>query len=580
MSTPIPALAKRGLHPVLYPAMDTLKHILIRGAADGPDKIIFQYKEAGAWRRMTYAEFLAWVRDVAELLAALGVAPGVRVAICAENSIHWPALYFAAVGLGAVVVPVDAKLKQQETTHILRDAACSVLLTTARLYPLVQDVGRLLPGLRHVVLLEGSRILPVESRSAAYHDFDSSLADAVRNADDADRAYDRHHPQPADVASLIYTSGTTGRQKGAMLTHANFTANVASCQKAFHILPNENFLLILPLHHAFAFTGNLLLPMACGSCISLVESLRTVGENIREISPSAFIGVPLLVEKMYQRILAGLRKRRLVYALFRLGLRGPVRRRIRRALGGRLRIVITGGAPCDPEVLHGFRQLGLDILEGYGLTETAPVVSLNPASRPKPGSIGLPLDGVEVRLHEVNEQGVGELQVRGPNVMLGYYNNPAATEEAFMDGWFRTGDLARRDEDGYLYIAGRKKSMIVNREGKNIYPEEVEVQALRSPYLLEALVLGYREPSDGPGERVGIVVVPNQDALDEEALRRGEPLTDAEMVELLRGEVKRACAQIADYKRPRKILIRAEEFEKTSTGKVKRYLYDLEGADL
>jgi long-chain acyl-CoA synthetase len=560
--------------------VDTLKELLTESAAAGPDKVLFQYKERGAWRRLSYAEFLARVRDVSELLARLGVEPKVRVALCAENSVAWPALYFGAVALGATVVPVDARLKQQETTHILRDSACSVLLTTARQYQLVQDIERMLPELRHVVLLEGSRILPVDSRGVQYHDFETALTEAVQQADAANRAFDRHDPLPADVASFIYTSGTTGRQKGAMLTHGNFLANVAGCRKAFAIHPNENFLLVLPLHHAFAFTGNLLLPMACGNCISLVENLRTVGENMREVSPTAFIGVPLLIEKMYQRILARLRKRRMVYALFRMGLRGPVRRQIRASLGGRLRIVVTGGAPCDPAVLHGFRQLGIDILEGYGLTEASPVVALNPLARPKPGSIGLPLDGVEVRLYDVNAQGVGELQIRGPNVMLGYYNDPAATEEAFLDGWFRTGDLARRDEDGYLHLAGRKKSLIVNREGKNIYPEEVELQALRSPFLLEALVLGYREPGDGPGERVGIVVVPNQDALDEEARRRGQPLRDADVVELLRGEVKCVCAEIADYKRPRKILIRVEEFEKTSTGKIKRYLYDLEGAEL
>lgn len=560
--------------------MTTLKDMLAHAVEDGPDRVAFQHKDHGRWVKTSYGAFLRQVRQVAEMLATLGVKAGDRVALCSENSIHWPALYFGASGLGATVVPVDAKLKRQETAHILRDSGSTVLMTTADQYPLVLDIERLLPRLRHVILVEGSRVLPVESRRIRFHDYQKARDAGAAAAASPGAAYDRHHPQPDDIASFIYTSGTTGRQKGAMLSHGNFTANVAACCRAFDLLPDEHFLLVLPLHHAFAFTGNLLLPLAHGNCISLVESLRTVGDNMREVSPTAFIGVPLLVEKMYQRILGRLQKHRAVYTAYRMGLRGPVRRKIRDSLGGRLRIVVTGGAPCDPRVLHGFKRLGIDILEGYGLTETAPVVSLNPPAHPKPGSIGLPLDGVDTRLYESNGLGVGELQVRGPSVMQGYYNNPDATREVFVDGWFRTGDLARLDEDGYLYICGRKKSLIVNREGKNIYPEEVELQALHSPFVLEALVLGYREPGDGPGERVGMIVVPNQEALDAQTARRKSKLSDADVVDLLRNEVKRVCGELADFKRPRKILIRVEEFEKTSTGKVKRYLYDLEGADL
>ncbi len=558
----------------------TLKQLLAQSTEKDPDKVAFQFKQNREWHQVTYEEFLARVWCVTELLAELGVQPGDRVAVWSENSIHWPAMYFGAVGVGATAVPVDAKLKEQETAHILRDSAALAVLTTSAQYPVLREIERSLPKLKHVIMLDARRIMPADSARVTYHDYTESVERALDTAHLPSRVYDQIESEPDDIASFIYTSGTTGRQKGAMISHGNFTANVASCQKAFNIHDDESFLLVLPLHHAFAFTGNLLLPLAGTNTVSLVESLRTVGDNIREVSPTAFIAVPLLVEKMYIKIMEGLRKNKVAYAMYKMGLRGPVRKGISKKLGGRLRIVATGGAPCDPEILIGFERLGIHILEGYGLTETSPVVSLNPEHKPKPGSIGLPLENVEVRIDEPDADGIGEIVIQGPNVMKGYFNDPAATAAAFKDGWFLTGDLGRMDSEGYIYITGRKKSLIVNREGKNIYPEEVEIQALRSPFILEALVLGYQEPSDNVGERVGIIVVPNTAELDEETHRRGHPLLDKEVVELLRSEVKRECGDISNYKRPRKILVRMGEFEKTSTGKVKRYLYDLESTEI
>lgn len=558
----------------------TIKGMLTRSVERFGGRVAFRYKENRQWREVTYREFQRRVWCVSEMLAECGVKPGDRVAIFAENSAEWPAMYFGILGLNATAVPVDAKLKEQEVAHILRDSDAGAALSTNRQYPILRDIQPGLPSLDHIILLQGRSVLPTLSDGVSYHVYEERMDQAMDKARLPDRAYDLYAPKPDDIASFIYTSGTTGRQKGAMLSHRNFMANVQSCTGAIDISPDENFLLVLPLHHAFAFTGNLLVPLALGNEISLVESLRTVGENVREVSPSAFIGVPLLIEKMYERIVDRLKQNKIGYALYRTGIRGPVRKRIRESLGGRLRIVITGGAPCNPDVLRGFAEFGIQILEGYGLTETGPVCSLNPWSKPKPGTIGLPLPDVEIKIDEPDAEGVGELLIRGPNVMKGYFNNPTASEDAFRDGWFCTGDLGCVDEEGYFAITGRKKSLIVNREGKNIYPEEVEHYAVQSPYILEALVLGYHEPGEKIGERVGLIVVPNQETLDEEAARTGTHRTDREVIDLLREEVKRTCQAITEYKRPRKILVRMEAFEKTSTGKIKRYLYDLESTDL
>lgn len=555
-----------------------LKQMLALSVGRRGDATAFRYKADAAWNTCSYRDFGAKVRNVAEVLSRHKVKPGERIGLFAENSVEWAAVYFAIVGVGATAVPMDAKLQELEVVHILTDSQARLLFCGARQYSVVRERHHQVRDLEHVFLIDPTPGLTLPSEPVAYHALETELRLAADGADPRDAAYERYEPVDDDLASLIYTSGTTGRQKGAMLSHGNFAGNVQSCRDTWTLTEEDNFLLVLPLHHAFAFTGNLLLPLACGASISLVENLRTVGENVREVSPSVLIAVPLLVEKMYDRIMTKLRQNRSAWLLWRLGLRGPVRRGIRQQLGGRLRLIIVGGAACDPDILQGYEALGMSIAEGYGLTEAAPVLTINPPERTKPGTIGKPLAGVEVRIHEPNEQGVGEIIARGPNIMKGYFNNPEATAAVLRDGWLHTGDLGRIDDDGYITISGRKKSLIVNREGKNIYPEEVEAQVLKSPYLLEALVLGYREPGEKVGERVGLIVVPNHEQFDLEARRAGKAFSDAELLQRVRDEVRRVTRDLSEYKRPRKVQVRMEEFEKTSTSKIKRYLYEMDTA--
>jgi len=558
-----------------------LKEMLEKSVARRGHATCLRFKRNQAWQTISYAQFLARVRTVAEILGSgFGIKPGDRVGLYRENSPEWPELYFGIVCAGATAVPVDAKLQEQEVAHILRDSGARALFAGGKNYALLRDVEPHLPDLEHVALVEGRELMPIAARKVRYGAYEELYGQHRAAADSAHAVFLARHPQAEDIASLIYTSGTTGRQKGAMLTHRNFAANVESCCKAIEIRSDDNFLLVLPLHHAFAFTTCLLLPVAVGAEISLVENLKTVGENMREVSPTLLLGVPLLLEKMYNRIMAGLRENKAGYAMFRLGLRKPVIKAIAQKLGGRLRIVISGGAPCDPELLVRYTELGIKIMEGYGLTETAPVVSLNPYERPRPGTVGLPLPDVEVCIADADADGVGEIVIRGPNVMRGYYNQPEATAAVFRDGWFLTGDLGFIDADGYITITGRKKSLIVNREGKNIYPEEVEHQICRSPFIREALALGYRENGEKVGEHVGLIVVPDQEYMDAWMVQEKRRLTEKEMDELIRREVRVQAARIAEYKRPRRIQIRWEEFSKTSTGKIKRYLYSMSGDDV
>jgi len=551
---------------------DTIRELLLGSADSRPDAVALRHKQDGQWKVITYGALLQRVRCVSEALHQLEQDRGSHVAVFLDNEYRWPEIYLGISTAAFTAVPVDAKLREREVAHILRDSEAGAIFVSSKTYAIVREVADQLPKLKHVIVLDGDALIPQEKTDVTYHNYAALLAEHVEAAGSEAAYYNSALPESTDIASIIYTSGTTGRQKGAMLSHGNFCSNVDVLLDLISVRHDDNFLLVLPLHHVFAFTGNLLIPIAAGSEISFVESLRTVGENVREVSPTVLIGVPLLLDKMYAKIRAGLKKNKVASFMFAVGIRKPVIKGIRQNLGGKLRLAVVGGAPSDPAMLRGFMQLGVPVLEGYGLTETAPVLTLNPITAPKPGSIGKTLPNVDLRIDTPNEEGIGEIVARGPNIMQGYYNNPGATEDAIRDGWFFTGDMGYIDDEGYVIITGRRKNLIVNREGKNIYPEEVEAQILNSAFIHECLALGYVMPGE-TGERVGLIVVPDQEAIDAEGQRRKHRLADDEIETLLRHEVKKAAHHLADYKRPRCIRIRTEEFEKTSTSKVKRYLY-------
>jgi long-chain acyl-CoA synthetase len=554
----------------------TLKELLATMVNRQPDRIALRYKEAGHWHTIRYQELEQRAAEVGQLLADRGVKPGQHVALYRANAPEWPEIYFGIVGIGATAVPVDAKLREQEIAHILRDSSASVIFAESRNYHVIRELEPHLPDLKHVILINGNRLLPVDGTRLKFADYAEARAAAAEQAASKQAAYRNQHPGPDDVASLIYTSGTTGRPKGAMLSHHNFCTNVQACLEVIGVSETDNFMLVLPLHHAFAFTANMLVPIGAGAEISFVESIRTIAENMAEAEPTVLIGVPLLLEKMYAKIQAGLRKNRVAYLMTRVGLSHVVGKKLIKKLGGKLRIVVSGAAPIDPDVLRGWEKLGVTVREGYGLTETAPVATLNPPSKNKIGTIGCALPGVEIKIIDPNPEGVGEIAVKGDNVMLGYYRQPEATAEIMQDDWLLTGDLGFIDEDGFVTICGRKKSLIVNREGKNIYPEEVEHQICKSPYIAEALALGYRPPGERAGERVGLIVVPDQEAVDEYAAHHKKNMSDRDVEQLVQKEVKSMCKNLADYKRPRYVQVQFEEFEKTSTQKVKRYLYAID----
>jgi len=548
----------------------TLRNFFENAATEYARKTALRYRRGGAWQSLSYAALFQGVSQIAQAFGTLGLRPGSdNVALILENGPEWIESYLATAGAGLAVVPLDPKLRAPEVAFILNDAHVAALVTDTRHLDMLELILPDLPAVRFIVVTDGGSepLAPIAGRPC--HDYET-----LRRAtnDNALNWYKSNRPAPQDIASIIYTSGTTGTPKGAMLTHLNFCSDATGSLELLGdvITSHDDFLVVLPLFHSFSFTANFVIPLSKGCGIYFVESLRTVADDLKTLRPSVLMAVPLLAEKLLAKIDERLRHSRAARLLPRFGFGCLVARKVRKGLGGKLRFMFVGGAPCPLHVLQGFRRLGVPIIEGYGLTECSPVVSATDFSSSRVGTIGKKLPNIEVRIADTNAQGVGELQIRGPIVMKGYYNNLAATREAFDGEWLRTGDLASIDAEGYLSIRGRKKALIVNREGKNIYPEEVENALSKEPFIADIVVVGYTV-GNTPGERVGAIVVPDLDAI-KAAHPDGDPTWD-EVEHLIRSRIRSRCEQLAEYKHPRKLSIRREPLERTSVQKIRRCLY-------
>jgi long-chain acyl-CoA synthetase len=527
---------------------------------------------AGAWSGYSFVAAARAVWAFAALLEHEGVRPGARVALQSDNRPEWGLAYLAVLAAGAVVVPLDAQHKDLEVGEILAFAEATHAVCDAHHLP-VLHAARLArrPGLRLVTLDPEPGLPHWDLAQQEYAEAPPPMPEAGAN----------------DLAVLIFTSGTTGQAKGVMLSHANLLANVESVARALEFGAADRFLSILPLHHTFEATGGLLCPLRVGASVCTARGLasRELREDMASSGATLFIGVPLLYEKLMTALDKGIDDAPLGRRLFARALLGTSRlvrqatglrlghvlaRPLRRKAGlDRLRMFITGAAPFAPEVFWRYIDFGWPMLEGYGLTETSPVVCANRPPHPSPGAVGWPMPGIEVKIHDPDPEGDGEIAVRGPNVMLGYWRQPELTAEVLRDGWFHTGDLGRVQGDGRVRITGRLKNMIATAAGKKIYPEEIEVQLANSPYVLEVVVAGGQDLR-GEREEVQAHVVPNLPALEELARSKACACDDAFVERVLKAEVETLCEALAPYKRVKRVFVRRLEFAKTTTGKIRR----------
>ncbi|MBI3830352.1 MAG: AMP-binding protein [Planctomycetes bacterium] len=540
----------------------TIVDLAARGAERFGGKIFLEMKRAPfghapAHSKLTFAEYFErsglWAR---KLRANLSLQFGERVVIWCENGPEWTLAYLAIQRAGGVAVPLDRQLPPAEAAGLIKYVDARAVVVSAGMLAAADGAfgaGQGLPPLLNL-----------------HDNLEPHAGDAwpYPQASEGSRAL--AEPSPETLASILFTSGTTLAPKGVMLSHVNFTANALSVAEVLEPLPADRFLSVLPLHHALEFTGGFLSPLFGGSTVHYVESLKDVEEALRRTNTTVMIGVPRLYQLFADKIRAKIQSsgaaRKMAVALLD-GMAGAaefvgsdqtrkkVFGQVHQAFGGKLRVLVSGGAPLAPELFHFLRRFGLTVVEGYGLTETAPILTVNPLAAPKAGSVGLPLPGVELNVKNTDHQGIGEVLARGPMVMQGYWHDPESTEKALEDGWFRTGDLGRLDPDGYLFLTGRVKDVVVTTAGKKVYPDEIETHFRGLPKVKEFCAVGLPTRT-GQGEELALVIVLEKDG------------------EKARAEVRQAVEKLShglpSHQRVARIEFQVDDLPKTSTLKVRR----------
>ncbi|MCD6454968.1 MAG: AMP-binding protein [Candidatus Aminicenantes bacterium] len=522
-----------------------------------PDNEAVKIKRNKSWFTLTYYQLYKKVLAAAYLLRKEGIGKGDSVGILGENSPEWIISFFATSYSGASVVPIDSRLEPSEYRHIIREAGLRGIFASDRFIPEIKELS----------LEKSFRIYPF-----------SSLLDLE----------EARVPFPdinlEDEAILMFSSGTTGVSKGIVLVQRNIAANLDAFYQTFEFIPGDIFFLILPLHHSFPITTSLLAPVSVGATIAIARSFKPneLREDLLEVQPHEMMVVPLILEKLIRGVLQKVEKSplptRVLFKSMKLSSKiigGKVSfKTLRKKMGfGRMKYLVSGGAALPGWISEILEEMGFPILQGYGLAETAPVVSVNPPCCPRNKSVGWPLPYVEVRIFDPDEEGIGEIGVRGPNVMKGYYKDAERNKKVFTeDRFFLTGDMGYIDDDGYIYISGRKKFVIVTKGGKNIYPEEVEEALLRSDFVKEVLVISTNNPTTG-AEELQAIVYPDFDLVYETLEKQGKQVSEDKIYELIGSEIKKYSQDLADYKRVRSFVIRDEEFPKTTSQKIKRHLF-------
>jgi len=581
-----------------HPATLTQLFVEATEAHDLPNAM--QTKVGGAYQPISHRTIADRVRHLAFGLKALGVTAGNRVAILSENRPEWAIADYACLMGGMTDVPIYPTLPNDQIAYILRDSgAVAIFLSSKEQAAKIASVKSELPALQNVIVFDEDAATGGAIRIAALEAKGAATMTPGAAAEYREKAL---AVKPDDLATIIYTSGTTGEPKGAMLTHGNIASNVAAVIDPLGMSPGDTSLSFLPLSHIFERMVDYLM-FAAGVSIAYVESMDTIAQNMKEVRPTIVVAVPRIYEKIHARITdtavrAGGAKRAIFLWAVAVGERWTevvlsgrkpgmllalehriadklVFGKVREAVGGRLRFFISGSAPLSTEISRFFYSAGLVILEGYGLTETSPVIAVNTPQHVTIGTVGAPISGVEVKI-----AADGEILTRGPHVMKGYFNRPEATKEAIdPDGWFHTGDIGTL-EDGLLRITDRKKDIIVTAGGKNIAPQPIENIVRANKYVTQAVMIGDRRKFPL------MLVVPNFEQLDRWAGYKSIPTTDRKAMlanplvkAKMEKEVLGGLDKLAHFEKPKKVVLLEQDFsinsgELTPTLKVKRGTVD------
>lgn len=498
-----------------------------------------------------------------------------KIAVIGENCYEWCLTYLGTTCGTGTIVPLDKELPQNEIKWLLSRSHARAVVFSEKLKEKIITLKDELPELKYYI-----------SMNAENDDKDVlAFKNIIKKGNDlikiGDQKFLNAKVDPKEATTLLFTSGTTGLAKGVMLTQENICTDIKVVTSVIDVKDSDVALSILPMHHTYECTTGFLLMLYSGVTISFCEGLKHIVSNLKEIKPTVMIGVPLLYENMYNKIWETAKKNKKDKLLnlllniskfllkFDIDMRKKFFGNILDNFGGRIRLAISGGAAANPKVLEGLQNFGFFIIQGYGLTETSPISFVNHVQKYKHASIGFPVPEIEVKLDNPNSEGVGELLIKGKIVMQGYYENEQETQKVFTkDGFFRTGDFAYKDSDGFYYISGRKKNVIVTKNGKNIFPEEVETYINSSSFIKESLVFG-KEVEGEIEPIVCAIIVP--DFVEIKKLIGKNELTEEEVYKIIEKEVKKCNKKMPTYKYVKKFEIKNDELEKTTTHKIKRY---------
>lgn len=551
----------------------TLQDMLYTVSEKYRNKTAFVLKDnAGDLYNVSYYNFVRDVESVGISLVNSGYK-NKKIAVVGKNSYKWAVTYLAACIVG-VVVPIDKELHYEDIINFLNISNASVIFGDSKnLKAIYENIDKVNHKLSFINF-------DLKSNNDIFYGFDAFRSAGLYHLENDQNPFRNIKVDPDEMHFLLFTSGTTGNSKGVCLSHKNICSNIFSIGSIVKVDTSTSILSILPIHHTYECTLGFLLVVSSGGTISYCSGFKHLANDFVLYKPNIILSVPLLLEKLHEKIIKALKdalparyfkKNKHIMDAIPFFLRPFIRRKIAKSFGGNLKKIIVGASAISPELMESFNKFGILVLSGYGLTECSPLVAGNNDWFHNFNSTGLPIPDVEYIIDEPNKEGVGEILVKGPNVMLGYYENEQATLDSFKNGYFKTGDLGKIDEQGWLYITGRSKSVIITKNGKNVYPEELEELLNKNDYIEEALVTGdYNEKHKDT--EVTALIVPNMDNICKAIAK---PSKD-DISRIINSAIKSINEKLPNFKHIKSVFIRNDEFEKTTTQKVKRYGKNLE----
>mgnify|MGYP001622943596 CR=1 FL=1 len=551
---------------------DNIKEIIYNSVKLYPNHIAFVTKikdnNETKYKNTTYKEMLDEINAFGTALYNKNLL-GKRLAICGRNRYEWALSHLTCMLGGIVSVPLDKELQVEELEESLVRSKAEAIVFDEKYIDKIEYIKK-----------NGKTLLKeyiCMSKLEGFDDVPTLIEKGRKDIESENKEYINHEVDSKKMSILLFTSGTTSKSKAVMLSQYGIAVNVYDMQLVETITDKDVNIAFLPFHHIFGSTAMIVM-LACGVKTVFTDGLRYIQSNLKEYKVTLFVGVPLLVDKMYENIekeIAKQGKTKIIKIAkgisnfllkFHIDIRRKVFKQVIDGLGGEMRFVISGGAPLDKRTAKGFNDLGIHMVQGYGLTETSPVIAAENDFKMKLGSIGVPMKDTIVEIVDKDKKGIGELRVKGPNVMLGYYENEEATKQVLKDGWFYTGDLGYIDKDGFIFITGRKKDMIVLKNGKKVFPEELETLVNRIPEIEESIVFGMPEEDDKSKIKIAIKVVYNEEKVKE---KYGN-ISEEELFKNIWSEIKEVNKLLPPYKYIKYMILTNKPLIKTTTQKVKR----------